>query len=173
MICKKKLSFLSLALVALLLIILVIYKQGYAQDLEAYEAYYNELGLDHFNKGYYDALPKNKKDEASLYFEKAITAFKTAIAINKDCIQSHKNLGRVYYVQKKFIEAAEQYQKVTELNPSDIDAYVITALAYTRINRYDKAIEQLKIAKSFSSDKAVIQKIDDYINKIEQEKRMR
>ena len=54
----------------------------------------------------------------------------------------------------------------------DIDTYVLTALAYTQIQRYDEAIEQLEIAKTFATDEAVIDKLSEYIEKVEQEKRV-
>ncbi len=170
---KKKYLLFSLTLAAFLLSTLAIYSKSGAQEAHKDGEYYNEMGMGYFNKGYYDGLPKNKKEEASLNFERAITAFKEAIAIDKDCVQAHRNLARVYYVQKRYLEAAEQYQKVTDLTPSDMDIYVITALAYTKTQRYAEAIERLKTAKTFTADTAVIQKLDSYIKKIEQEKRLR
>ncbi|MBN2539780.1 MAG: tetratricopeptide repeat protein, partial [Deltaproteobacteria bacterium] len=173
MMLKKTYLLFSLTVAAFLLSTLAMYSKTGAQDVQKDEGYYIEMGMGYFNKGYYDVLPKNRKDEASLYLEHAITAFKKAIAINKDCVQAHRNLARVYYVQKRYVEAAEQYQNVTDLSPSDIDTYVITALAYTKAQRYAEAIERLNIAKTFTADEAVIQKLDDYINKIEEEKRLR
>jgi 23S rRNA A2030 N6-methylase RlmJ len=55
--------------------------------------------------------------------------------------------------------------------PSDIDAYVLTALAYTRVKQYEQAIERLTAAKGVTDDKAVLEKLDDYITRIEQEQR--
>ena len=170
MMLKKNCLLFSFTLAVFVLSALAIYSRGGAQEVHKDAAYYNEKGMGYFNKGYYDALPKRKKEEASQNFELAIIAFKKAISINKDCVQAHRNLARIYYVQKKYSEAAEQYQKVTDLRPSCIDAYVLTALAYTKMKRYAEAIERLKIAEAFTEDKAVIKKLNDYINKIEQEK---
>ena len=170
---KKNCLLFSLTLAVFVLSALAIYSRGDAQEVHKDAGYYNEKGMGYFNKGFYDGLPKGKKEEASQNFERAVTAFKEAIAINKNSVHAHRNLARVYYVQKRYLEAAEQYRKVTDLSPSDIDTYVITALAYTKVQRYAEAIEQLKIAKTFTADKAIIQKLDGYIAKVEQEKRLR
>jgi len=141
-----------------------------AQELQKDAQYQNEKGIEYFNKGFYEALPKKKKEEASRYFEQAGAAFKKAIALNKSDVDAHRNLARVYYVQKRFSAAALEYLKVTDLVPTDIDAYVLSALAYTKAKDYEQAMAQLKTAKTFTADQAVIQKLDDYLSKIEQKK---
>ena len=84
-------------------------------------------------------------------------------------MEAHRNLARVYYVQNKFSEAAEQYQRVTELAPSDIDAYLNLASSYERMNRYSEAIEHLEKAKTLSSEAMVIDKINGLIVKLQKE----
>ncbi|HPQ45290.1 MAG TPA: tetratricopeptide repeat protein [Syntrophales bacterium] len=167
---KKKYQLFSLLFVVLLI---AIPANSYAQDAQKDDEYYNKIGMGYFNKGFHNDLPRNDSEEASNHFERAIAAFKMAIAINKDCIQAHRNLARVYYVQKRYEEAAEQYRNVTALNPTDIDAYVVTALAYTKALQYDEAIEQLNIAKTLTDDKKIVLQLDEYINRIAEEKRLR
>lgn len=140
-------------------------------DSEAPARYHVERGNDYFNKGFYEALPKKKEDEASHHFEQAVSEFQKAIALDKDSVEAHRKLARVYYVQKRYLESAREYRKVTDLMPSDIDAYVLTALAYTRVKQYEQAIERLTAAKGVTDDKAVLEKLDDYITRIEQEQR--
>ena len=137
------------------------------------EAYHNQKGLSHFKKGFYSLTPQHRKEEASQEYGLAIKEFQKAITLNKKSVQAHRNLARVYDVQKRYLEAAEEYKQVTDLEPMDIDTYVLTALAYTQIQRYDEAIEQLEIAKTFATDEAVIDKLSEYIEKVEQEKESR
>jgi len=170
MMLKKNCLLFLLTLAVFVLSFLAICSRGDAQEVHKDAGYYNEKGMVYFNKGFYEGLPKGKKEEASQNFERAVIAFKEAIAINKNSVYAHRNLARVYYVQKRYLEAAEQYRKVTDLSPSDIDTYVITALAYTKVQRYAEAIEQLRIAKTFTADETVIEKLDGYIAKVEQEK---
>ncbi len=171
MMLKKPFVLFSVTFFALALLALAVCVKSDAQEVSKNELYYNKTGMSYFNKGYYNLIPENKKEEASQNFELAIKEFEKAIAINKNYVQAHRNLARVYYVQKKYLKAAEQYKKVTDLAPSDIDTYVITALAYINIQRYAVAKEQLKIAKTFTTDETVIQKLDGYTEKIEQEER--
>ncbi|MBN2372823.1 tetratricopeptide repeat protein [bacterium] len=136
--------------------------QGIAKD----EAYYNETGLGYFNKGFYELMPRGKREEASQLFEQAIAAFKEAISLNENYVEAHRNLARVFYVQKRFSEAAESYKKVAELTPNDIDTYLKIASAYTKLNNHSEAIEQLEKAKGLAIDQTVIDKLDNYIKKI-------
>ena len=71
-------------------------------------------------------------------------------------------------MKKDFQRAAEQYKKVTALNPSDVDSYVNLSLAYIKLERYDDAIQELENAKAQTSDKSVIKRLDEYIQKIQQ-----
>jgi len=70
-------------------------------------------------------------------------------------------------VQKKPAEAAAAYLKVTELNPQDVDIYVLAALGLVESKQYDKAVKTLQMAKGYTEDKAALSKLDDYIAKIE------
>jgi len=173
MMLKKISVLLSIILFCFALSALVVCAKSDAQKVNKDEVYYNKNGMSYFNKGYYKLIPKNKKGEALQNYELAIKEFKKAIAINKNYVQAHRNLARVYYVQKKYLKAAEQYKKVTDLEPSDIDIYIMIALAYTKIQRHAEAIEQLKIAKTFTADETVIQKLDGYVEQLEQEERLR
>ena len=152
---------------------LALYSVAGAQEVRKDTEYYIEEGMGHFKKGYYEALPNGRKTEAAEDLERAAVAFKRAIAKRKDSVQARRHLARVYYVQKRYLAAAEQYREVSILNPSDIDTHVITALAYTKAQKYTEAIEQLKTAKAWTTDQAVIQKLDGYIKKIEQERQSR
>ena len=133
------------------------------------EAYHNQKGLSHFKKGFYHFTPKHRAEEASQEYDRAIQEFKKALAINPANAETHRNLARVYYVQKKFLQAAEHYKKLTELDPYDIDSYVLTALAYAEAQRYAEARAQLEIAKNMTADLRIIEKLDSYLEKLDQQ----
>ena len=82
MMLKKNCLLFSLMLAVFVLSALAIYSRGGAQEVHKDAGYYNEKGMGYFNKGFYDVLPKGKKEEASQNFERAVIAFKKAIAIN-------------------------------------------------------------------------------------------
>jgi len=132
------------------------------------ESYHNQKGLSHFKKGFYNLTPKQKKEEASKEYGLAIQEYKKALAADPEYAEAHRNLARVYYVQKKYLKAAEHYKKLTNLDPYDIDSYLYTASAYEKAQKYDEAIAELEIAKNKTSNPQIIEKLDSYIEKIEQ-----
>ncbi len=129
---------------------------------------YNEKGMAYFKKGFHEYAPHNKHQEANQYYELAIAEFKKAIAANEGDVAAHRNLARVYHVQRKYALSALHYKRVTELNPGEIDAYVNVAVAYSHLHRYDEAIEQLERAKVQTNDPGVIGKLNEYIERLEQ-----
>jgi len=144
------------------------YEHGESQGTTQDEAYYNERGMSYFNEGFYNLTPKGREAEASQAYEKAITALKEAIAINENYVDAHRNLARVYYMQKRFSEAAQEYERVTALAPYDIDVYVKLASAYAKLHQYSEAIEQLEKAKTFTSENVVLNRLNDFIKRLEQ-----
>ena len=138
-----------------------------AQETTHDARYYNKLGLSYFNEAYYELTPKGRRQEAIQRYEQAIAAYKRAIAIDDAYVDGHRNLARVYYVQKRYSDAAQVYKRVTALNPSDIDAYVKLASVYAQLQMYPEAIEQLEKAKSFTTDDIVLRQLDGFIEKLE------
>jgi tetratricopeptide (TPR) repeat protein len=128
---------------------------------------HNEKGWGYYKKGFYEYAPHNRHQEANQYYEMAITEFKKAIAANDNDVAAHRNLARVYHVQKKYGLSATEYKRVTELSPEDIDAYVNLALAYSYLNNFDEAIAQLELAKTKTNDPVTIGKLNGYIEKLE------
>lgn len=133
------------------------------------EAYHNQKGVGHFKKGYYTFTPKHQTAEASKEYALAIQEFKKALEKNPDYAEVHRNLARVYYVQKNYLKAAEHYKKFTNLNPDDLDAYVLTALAYAEAQRYSEAKKELEIAKKRTNDPSIHEKLNGYIEKLEKQ----
>jgi tetratricopeptide (TPR) repeat protein len=131
------------------------------------ESYHNQKGLSHFKNGFYNFTPKHQKEEAKKEYEFAIQEYKKALSVNPDYAEAHRNLARVYYVQKKYLNAAEHYKKLTYLDPYDIDAYILTALSYAEAKKYSEAKKELENAKNMTSDPIIQKKLNDYIKKIE------
>jgi tetratricopeptide (TPR) repeat protein len=132
----------------------------------AKESDHNRKGLQYYNEAFYQQLPKGKQREADEFFDLAVTEFKEAIAINPKYAAAHRNLARIYYVRKDFLQAVDAYRTVTILEPLDIDAYLQLALSYTQMDRFEEAIQELEIAKTKTNDSEVIGKLDGYIRKI-------
>jgi len=129
-------------------------------------ATHNQRGVDFFKKGFYEHAPKNEAAKAELNYRLAIKEFKEAIAKDSSYTDAHRNLARIYYVQKNFEDAAWEYKKVTELAPSDLDAYVNLALAYIELKELDVAVDTLENAKDHTTDPKVLDTLNGYITKI-------
>jgi tetratricopeptide (TPR) repeat protein len=168
----KKIPFLLLgAIVASVFCSLVCYGADDPSTGIPDEVYYNKKGMSHFKKGFYEFTPQKRKKEAEQQYGLAIQQFQKALALNPDYAEAHRNLGRVYSVRGQFTKAATHYKKLTALDPHDIDSYVLTALAYAEADQYDDARAELETAKSMTTDKQVIKKLDHYIEKLEQARR--
>jgi tetratricopeptide (TPR) repeat protein len=157
-----------LTVVAATLILAFLFLPGaFCQDRGAGEAgYHNQRGMDYFKKGFYDHAPKSQVAESERNYGLAIQEFKAAIARDSSYTEAHRNLGRVYYVQKNFDGAAGEYKRVTELAPGDLDAYVNLALALIELKRLDEAIQALENAKQQTSDTRALDTLDTYISKV-------
>jgi Tfp pilus assembly protein PilF len=140
---------------------------AFCQDRGAGEAgYHNQRGMDYFKKGFYDHAPKSQVAESERNYGLAMQEFKTAISRDPSYTEAHRNLARVYYVQKNFDGAADEYRRVTELAPGDLDAYVNLALSLTELKRLDEAIQALETAKQQTSDTRALDTLDTYISKV-------
>jgi tetratricopeptide (TPR) repeat protein len=157
-----------LAVVAGTVILVLLSLTGaFCQDTGTGEAgFHNQQGMEYFKKGFYDHAPKNQAGEAERNYGLAVKEFKSAIAGDFSNAEAHRNLARVYYVQKNFAGAAEEYQRVAELAPNDLDAYVNLALALIELKRPEEAIQALEDAKGQTSDSKALETLDSYIAKV-------
>lgn len=88
--------------------------------------FFNELGVAYRHKG---------------RFSESIQAYQAALARkpeNPGVIQ--KNLGDVFYFQKEYERAIEQYQQVVRSNPRFQDAYFGLGAAYYKLGKYSEAL---------------------------------
>ena len=131
--------------------------------------YYKEKGMHYFNEGFYKLTPRGKNNEARKQYQLAINAFKEALKIKEDK-DTRSKLARVYYVQQDYEMAAGEYMKASQLDPYDIDTYVNLALTYMDLKKFNKAIETLEAAKTWTADENIIMKLNSYIETAEKVK---
>ena len=148
-------------------IFLVSFIGAQGKNDSAGEGYHIQKGMEYYSKGFYEFAPKRQQEEASRNYELAVSEFQMAISVNPGSEEAHRNLARVFYVQKNFEEAAKEYKKVTQLNPYDIDAHVVLALTLTKMNKFEDAIAQLQNAKTWTTDEKILEKLNEYIQKLE------
>jgi len=110
-----------------------------SKEIQFGETYYNDQGFSSFNEGFYNLLPTGKKEEAILHFKDAVESFKKALEINSDFTDARRNLARVYFIRKEYARSVEEYKKVVDLVPGDLDARLAIASAYVKLGRHDEA----------------------------------
>lgn len=162
----RNLRFIAIVAAFLLLSVLSGTTAIQAFQTEGRGAEHNRKGIQHYNEAFYKELPQGRYKEAERLFDIAATEFQNAITADPNDAEAHKNLARLYYVRKQFLKAAGAYETLTVLEPHNIDAYVQLALCYTRLDKFDEAIQELEIAKTKTDNPEVIGKLDEYIQKI-------
>lgn len=85
-------------------------------------------------------------------FKKAEKYFKLALEVQNDRISYlvYRNLGKVFRVQKKLVEAAEAFKKSSELQPNRTETEYLLAEAYIANSEYQKAkpyLDKLSLLK--------------------------
>ncbi len=75
----------------------------------------------------------------------ALREYKEAIRINPKSADAQFNLGFVYFSQKRYDEARQQYEKVIELSPPYLaDVFYNLSACYEQMKRKDDAIATLR-----------------------------
>jgi tetratricopeptide (TPR) repeat protein len=140
---------------------------AFCQDMREAEArLHNQQGMEYFKKGFYDHAPRNQVADADRNYRLAVKELKAAIWKDSSYTEAHRNLARVYFVQKNFDGAAQEYTRVAELAPGDLDAYVNLALALIELRRSGEALQALENAKGHTTDPKALETLDSYIGKI-------
>lgn len=85
----------------------------------------NQAGLDHLDKGQID---------------KAIQAFKAALTADVTFGPAHNNLGKVYYAQRDFYQAAWEFEYAIKLMPGQPEPRNNLGLVYEAVGKIDEAV---------------------------------
>jgi tetratricopeptide (TPR) repeat protein len=119
-----------------------------------------------FEKGFYEFLPKSQRAEAAAAFTEAVVEFKLALTADPLSRDAHRGLARVYYLQGDFPAAADQYRRLTELDPFDIDSYALAAVSLAESGRFADARDELEKAKARTSDPHALTTLDRFLAKL-------
>lgn len=142
-----------------------------AQNAGASQSALLKQGISHFEKAFYELTPKNRRAEADAEFDQAVAALEAELGVNPASADAHRYLARIDAVRKDFPKAAAHYDRVSELEPFNVDACVLAALAYLDAKNPTEARLRLVAAKDRSLDAAVLARLDEYIAKVDALKR--
>ncbi len=125
-------------------------------------------GLDHFRKGFYEGAPQKDHRKAGAEYRLAEEAFQEAIRSQPDWVDPYLHLGRTYFVQKKYVLAAEVYRKALTISPQRKEIYLQLASALEMAGDYEGAVGVLKELRAQEVDARSIRILDDFIQRLAQ-----
>jgi superkiller protein 3 len=84
----------------------------------------------------------------------AVTYYRAALAADENHTGALLNIGSIYFVQKKYVEAAKNFKKVTELDPTGIDGFSNYGKVLVVQKKYDDALLAYQAALDADGDYA-------------------
>ncbi len=119
-------------------------------------------GVSHFERAFYELTPQKRDREASVEFEQAIAAFELEVSRQPSSAVAHAYLGRIYSLRKDFRRSAAHYDRLSEIEPRNVDACVLAALAYGELGDAAHASARLEAARQRTSDPDVLARLAEY-----------
>lgn len=126
-----------------------------------------QAAVAHFDKAFYELTPKKRDVEAAAEFDLAIAAFDAALAEKPASAEAHMYLARIHAARKEFRQAAAHYDRVAAIEPFNVDACVLAALAYVDANDVPEAGRRLAEARLRTRDPDVLARLDTYVAKLD------
>jgi O-antigen ligase len=119
-----------------------------------------------------DPERRAEKLEAALsYYRQAVTLspLNHGRLLKDNIVQAHLHLGEIYADLGKLGQAAEAYQKASEMAPDSYESHKGLALVYRQLGRLDEALAEARTARDLAPEEERIG-LDDLISQIEAEK---
>ena len=123
-------------------------------------------GAAHFDRAFYELTPQKRDRDAAREFDLAVAEFQGELAARPTSTVAHRYLARIYTARGNFGSAAEHYDQLMALEPLDVDACVLAALAYAEDGRFVEARARLAAARLRTEDPAVLARLADYAAKL-------
>ncbi len=130
-----------------------------------------QQGRNHFERAYYQLTPQKRDVEAAQEFDLAIREFEAELAVQPQSAEAHAYLARIYAVRRNFAKAAAHYDRLIELQPTNVDAYVLAALAHVENGQIAEARARLVAGQSRTEDPGALAKLAEYIARLDLLKR--
>jgi tetratricopeptide (TPR) repeat protein len=130
-----------------------------------------QRGLASFEQGFYEMLPKGRRAEAEDAFVTAVRELELALEAEPNNVRAHRTLARVHSLRKDHAAAAAHYRRLTEIDPFDVDAYVLAAVSLVEAGRFDEARIELERAKGRTADARALALLDSYLAKLAEAER--
>ncbi|MHB8066588.1 MAG: tetratricopeptide repeat protein [Desulfobaccales bacterium] len=125
----------------------------------------DQAGLDHFSKAFYEATPRGESAKAAEEYSLAEQSFQQAIRSKPDWVEPYLHLGRTYFVQKKYRQAAELYQKALTIAPQQKEIYLQLASALEMAGDYQGTVNVLQTLRAQETEADAIANMDKFIKR--------
>ena len=122
-------------------------------------------GVSHFERAFYELTPQKRDREAALEFDQAVAQFELELTRQPSSAMAHQYLGRIYSIRKDYRKSAQHYDRLSEIEPLNVDACVLSALAWGEAGDFAEAKLRLLEARQRTSDPAALARITEYIAK--------
>jgi cytochrome c-type biogenesis protein CcmH/NrfG len=127
----------------------------------------DQAGLDHYNKGFYEATPRGENAKAVEEYRLAEQSFQEAIRSNPDWVEPYLHLGRIYFVQQQYTQAAKLYRKALMMAPQRQEIHLQLASALEKAGDYQGAAMVLQTLRARQTDQRSIDKLDGIIKRLQ------
>ncbi len=124
-------------------------------------------GLSHYGKAFYEAAPNQDATRAASEYGLAEEAFQEAIRKKPDWVEPDLHLGRTYFVQEKYRQAAEIYRQALTLAPQRKEIYLQLASTLEMAGDYEGAVGVLKDLRGRETDERARGMVDKFIEKLQ------
>jgi tetratricopeptide (TPR) repeat protein len=126
-----------------------------------------QQGVSHFERAFYELTPHRRDREAALEFDQAIAQFELELTHQPSSSVAHSYLGRIYSIRKDFRKSAEHYDRLSEIEPLNVDACVLAALGYAELGELAEARARLVEARQRTSEPFALARIAEYMAKLD------
>lgn len=124
-------------------------------------------GVSHFERAFYELTPQKRDREAAQEFDRAIAQFELELSRQPSSAMAHSYLGRIFSIRKDYRKSARHYDRLSEIEPLNVDACVLAALAYGEAGEYGEARVRLAEARLRTSDPVALARIAEYLDKVD------
>jgi cytochrome c-type biogenesis protein CcmH/NrfG len=124
-------------------------------------------GVSHFDQAFYRLTPQKREGEAAREFDQAIAQFELELTHQPASATAHAYLGRIYAIRKDYRKSAAHYDRVSEIEPLNVDACVLAALAYVELGEMAEARARLATARGRTTDPVALARLAEYLSKLD------
>jgi tetratricopeptide (TPR) repeat protein len=124
-------------------------------------------GLKYFDNAFFRSVNQKGKTRSNVEFARAEKAFKKAIEKNPSRVEPYLYLGRTFFVQKKYLQAAQVYRTAMTIAPQKKKIYLKLASALEMAEDFEGAISTLEELRQQETEPRAVRILNDFISKME------